>query len=61
MTIPLYKIRKIMGKGAEKYTDSQLEEVVNALTVLADLAIDSYLGRQEARKERLKVHETDRY
>lgn len=51
MIISAHKIREIMGKAGEKYTDSQLEEVVNALTVLADLVIDNYLLRQKINKK----------
>lgn len=50
MIISAYKIRKIMGKDGEKYTDSELEETINALTVLADLVIDNYLLRQRVNK-----------
>lgn len=45
-----------MGKAGEKYTDSELEETVNALTVLADLVIDNYLLRQKINKP---IYQTD--
>lgn len=50
MIISVARTRKIMGKKAERYTDQQLEEVVNKLAVLADLAIDSYLIKYKQRK-----------
>lgn len=45
-----------MGKEGEKYTDSELEETVHALTVLADLVIDNYLLRQRVNKP---INQTD--
>ncbi len=51
MILPISKTRKIMGKKANKYSDKELEEVVNVLTILADLAIDSYLAKQKIKKQ----------
>jgi hypothetical protein len=39
------KARKILGKKAENYTDEQIQEILNTLTVLADIAIDQAVAK----------------
>ena len=44
--------RKLIGKGHTKYTDQQIEEIIGTLSVLSDLAIDSWLAKTpEERKQ----------
>lgn len=50
MSVP--EARKIMGKKVDKYTDEQMKEMIGTLTVLADLAIDSWLAKTP--KERIE-------
>ena len=57
MTISVAEARKIMGKKADKYSDEQIVEMVGTLTVLSDLAIDSWLEMTPgARKKWMKKH-----
>ena len=57
MTISVEEARKVMGKEASKYTDNQMVEMVNTLTVLADIAIDSWLAKTpKERKVWAKKH-----
>lgn len=52
MIISIGEARQLMGKAAsKKYTDSQIEELVNVLSVIANLAIDSYIDMKRKRKE----------
>lgn len=51
MTISAQQARKIMGKKADKYTDEQLEEVINIFTVLSDIIIDDYIAKRKLRKK----------
>jgi len=52
MTMTAEEARKIMGKKADKYTDEELLDVINTLTVLSDLAIDSYLKKRTDEKRK---------
>lgn len=45
--IEVSRARKILGKIAERYNDSEIEQMINALVVLADLTINSYLDKKE--------------
>lgn len=47
MPVTIAEARKIMGKDAQEYSDTQLEEVINLLTVLADMAIDSFVAKKK--------------
>ncbi|MCR4324924.1 MAG: hypothetical protein NUV69_04540 [Candidatus Curtissbacteria bacterium] len=58
MTISVPEARKMMGKEASKYSDEQVVEMVGTLTVLADLAIDSWLAKTpNERKDWIKKHD----
>ena len=55
MVISIEEARKLMGKASSKYTDEQVGEVINSLSVIADLAIDSWLAmKPEERKKWIK-------
>ena len=43
MIIPIEKARQILGDESKSYNDQQIEEALNVLTVLADLAIDDFI------------------
>lgn len=45
--LAIAKCRKILGKVAEKMTDSEIEGLRNTFVVLSDLAIDSYLAKRK--------------
>ena len=60
MIIPIEKARQILGKESKSYNDQQIEEVLNVLTVLADLAIDDYIAKHNLRKEVSDESEADR-
>lgn len=47
MIISLSRTRKIMGKKADKYSNKQLEDAINVLTILADLAIDNFIAKKK--------------
>jgi hypothetical protein len=51
MIIPIEKARQILGEESKNYDDQQIEEVLNVLTVLADLAIDDFIAKHNLRKE----------
>lgn len=40
--------RKIIGRTAEKMTDSEIEQLRDLFIVLSDLAIDSYLEKRKS-------------
>lgn len=44
--ITIARCKKILGKFAEKMTDSKIEQLRDTFVVLSDLAIDSYLVRR---------------
>lgn len=49
-TTPILSIeeaRQLIGKTQAKYTDSQLEDVINIFTVLSDFVIDTYLEKRK--------------
>lgn len=50
MIISIEKARKIMGPANKNYTDTELEEIINILVVLSDIAIDSYIEKQKKLK-----------
>ncbi len=39
--------RKVLGKCAEKMTNSEIERLKDMFVVLSDLAIDSYLAKRK--------------
>jgi hypothetical protein len=43
--------RKKLGTASGKYSDKQLEEVIRIFSVIADLAIDSFVEKQRLREE----------
>ena len=47
MIISVVEARELMGKVNAKYTDSQLEEVINIFEFMADMAIDCYLIKRK--------------
>lgn len=50
MIISIKEVRKIMGTANKNYTDAELEEIINILIVLSDIAIDSYIEKQKKLK-----------
>jgi len=60
MIIPIEKARQILGDESKSYNDQQIEEALNVLTVLADLAIDDFIGKHKLRKEVHDESEADR-
>lgn len=50
MTVSVAEVRKIMGKAGDKYTDSQLEDIIRNFIVLSDIIIDSYLIKRKEKK-----------
>lgn len=54
MVITIKEARELMGKNADKYTDEQVEEMVNTLSVLSDLAIDSWLAKTPEERKKFK-------
>lgn len=51
MVISITEVRKIMGVANKKYTDKQLEEVINLFTLMADLAIDSFIAKSKKKEK----------
>lgn len=47
MIISIEETRKIMGLAEKKYTDVELEEIINTLIVLSDIALDSILAKRK--------------
>jgi len=47
------KIKKLLGKTATSYSDSEIEQIKNTLIVLSDLAINSFLEKKEAGSEKI--------
>jgi hypothetical protein len=45
----LESFKQALGPEAEKYSDSQLEELRKQMYGLADLLLDMYLGREQGR------------
>ena len=46
MSLSIEQCREILGKTAEKMTNSEVEELRNVFIALSDLAIDSYLTKK---------------
>ncbi len=61
MIITIQEARKLIGKGHSKYTDKQIEEIIDNFYAISNLAIDSWLSKTpEERKQfaqKLKTHE----
>lgn len=56
MIISVEEARQLIGKAAsKKYADSQIEELVNVLSAIANLAIDSYIEMKRERAEKRNV------
>lgn len=51
MIIPITEARELMGKANTKYSDSQIEEVINIFEFMADMAIDCYLIKRKKKAE----------
>ena len=47
MIISVAEARELMGRTNKKYSDSQIEEVVNIFEFMADMAIDCYLIKRK--------------
>ena len=45
--LTITRCRKILGKAAEKMTDTEIEELRNVFIVISDIAIDSYLAKKK--------------
>lgn len=59
MAVTIQKARKILGKKAEKMSDEEIMRVINVLTKLSDIAINSVLSmRLEQKKTFIKQNET---
>ena len=50
MMFSVEETRKIMGEANKKYNDVELEEIINILTVLADIALDSVLAKRKEKQ-----------
>lgn len=50
MIISIQQARQIMGDANRKYTDKQMEEILNVLYALCNLIIDEYIKTQHAKK-----------
>ncbi len=51
MNISVTDARLIMGTTNRDYSDSQIAEIINQFTVLADMVIDSYMAKRNIREE----------
>lgn len=52
MIMTISEARKLIGAGHVKYTDQEIEEIINTFSVLSDIAIDSWLTKTpEERKQ----------
>lgn len=52
MIISIIEARQIMGKVASrKYKDSEIEELINGLSLIANFAIDSYIEMKRKQKQ----------
>lgn len=51
MILTIKEARDLLGKKGSKYSDSELEEIINLFSLLADLIIDQYLKQREMDKE----------
>ncbi len=60
MIIPIEKARQILGEESKSYNDQEIEEALNVLTVLADLAIDDFIAKRNVRKEVSDESEAER-
>ena len=43
--------RKIMGEANQKYTDSQIQEMIDVLSAIINISIDSYIVMKRKRTE----------
>ncbi len=50
MILSVEETRKIMGPANKKYSDAQIEELINVLSAIANLAIDSYIEKKRLKK-----------
>lgn len=55
MKILISEARTILSDESKKYTDSQIEEIVSQFTVLADIAIDTYMANHKNLKKSADV------
>ncbi len=54
MVITIEEARKLLGKASSKYSDQQVEEMINTLSLLSDLAIDSWLAKTPEERRKFK-------
>lgn len=47
MIITVEEARKLMGEAHKKYTDKQIEEVINVFDFMADMSIDCFLIKRK--------------
>ena len=59
MIISIEEARQLMGKTNKKYSDVQVEEVLNIFEFMADMAIDCYLIQRKKLKEKQKRKDTN--
>lgn len=56
MIITVEEARRLMGEASKKYTDKQIEEVINVFDYVADMSIDCFLvKRKEKLNKKLEV------
>ena len=47
----IIEARKIMGEASETYSDIQIQGMIDVLSAIINLAIDSYIDTKRKRKE----------
>lgn len=51
MILTIKEARELLGEKGSKYSDGDLEEIINLFSYLADLIIDQYLAQRAMDKE----------
>ena len=61
MIISIDRARKLMNpKANKKYSDEQVEEVINVFTILSDIIIDSFVAKRKIEREVKIQHRKDK-
>lgn len=60
VTISTIEARKILGNKAGRYTDFQLETIINSFVTIADLAIDESIKKRTLDKTVNPIGVTER-
>lgn len=50
MILTIKEARELLGEKGSKYSDGDLEEIINLFSHLADLIIDQYLAQKKTRE-----------